>query len=213
MKLKLQTTFEEIPNSVIHGIGFLLSIAALVLMVVFSVKNGNAWHVVSSSIFGSTLIILYLSSTLYHAFFHKKTKAVFRLMDHIVIYLLIAGTYTPFALCVIQGGFGWTLFGLEWGLAIIGIVFKSITKYKYDFYATLGYALMGWLVIIAIGPLFINLSFMGILWLVLGGLSYTIGIIFYFFDTKVKYFHFYWHVFVLGGSICHFFAFFFHVIP
>ena len=207
-----QSLREEIANSTIHGVGLALGVVALAILVVLACVQGTSRHVVSCSIYGSTLVILYLSSTLYHALQNPKAKKVFKTIDHCSIYLLIAGTYTPFTLVTLRGGWGWTLFGIIWGLAVFGILFKIFHTGKYKFVSTIVYLAMGWLVIIAVKPLFISLSLTGFIWLLAGGLSYSFGVIFYAFD-RISFFHAIWHLFVLGGSMCHFFAVVYHVLP
>ena len=202
---KKQTLGEEIANSITHGIGAGLSIAALVILVVFASIRGDAWHIVSFSIYGSTLFILYLASTLYHSFTNPKIKKLFRMFDHISIFLLIAGTYTPITLVSLRGPWGWTLFGLIWGMAIGGIILKIFTIEKYKFLSVLIYIAMGWLVIIAARPLLHAAPGKLIIWLLIGGLCYSLGTIFYAWK-KLPYHHSIWHLFVLGGSICHFFG-------
>jgi hemolysin III len=205
-----QSLGEEIANSIIHGIGAGLSIAGLVLLIVFASSYGDVWRIVSFSIFGTTLILLYLSSTLYHSFTGPRIKFIFRIMDHVSIYLLIAGTYTPIVLVGIQGAWGWTLFGIIWGLAILGIVLKICFMGRFSVLSSIFYLLMGWMVVIAINPMITMLPFGFIVWIVIGGLSYTIGIIFFAVD-KIPYNHVIWHLFVLGGSISHFFGMFFYL--
>jgi len=206
------TAGEEISNSISHGIGTLLSISALVLLVVFSAIKGNAWHIVSTAIYGSTLIILYLSSTLYHGIRNPKIKLLFERFDHSSIYLLIAGTYTPFTLVTLRGSLGWTYFGIIWALAILGIVFKAFFLKRFTIVSTIMYILMGWIVVFAFKPLLDSLPAGGIALLIIGGVLYTVGTIFYLY-RKFKFHHLIWHLFVLGGSITHFFAVFFYVIP
>ena len=198
-----QSIGEEIANSITHGIGAALSVAGLVLLIVFSSLYGDVWRIVTFSIYGSTLIILYLASTLYHSFTNPKVKQFFKLMDHISIYLLIAGTYTPITLTVMRGPLGWTLFGLIWGMAIAGILSKLFFMGKLEVLSVLFYIAMGWLVVIAIKPMIAMVPAGMIVWLVIGGLSYTIGVIFYALK-KMPYHHTVWHLFVLGGSISHF---------
>ncbi|PNR96457.1 PAQR family membrane homeostasis protein TrhA [Petrotoga olearia] len=205
------TTGEEIANAVIHGIGALLSIAALVLLVVFSAINGQPWSIFSSAIYGSSLIILYLSSTLYHSFQRKKIKDLFEIFDHSAIYILIAGTYTPFALVTLNGSLGWIIFFVVWVLAAIGIIFKIFFVKRFRILSTILYIAMGWLVVFAMEPLVSNLDFWGLFWLVIGGILYTVGTIFYVW-RKIPYHHALWHLIVLAGSICHFFSVFFYVI-
>jgi hemolysin III len=207
---------EELANAISHFSGALLSVAALVLMVHFSVLRGNAWHVVSTSIFGTTMIVLYLSSTLTHILPAGRTKDLFFNFDRIAIYLLIAGTYTPLALITLNGPLGWVIFGIEWGLALTGTLMILMRPGDYNsgvstFYV-LSYAVMGWLVLIAIVPLFRNLPLMGALWILIGGACYTLGILFYKV-YKFPYHHLLWHMLVLAGTISHFFAVFYYMIP
>ncbi|WP_319512098.1 hemolysin III family protein [uncultured Draconibacterium sp.] len=199
---------EEIFNSITHGIGTLLSIAALVLLVVVAAIKGNAWHVVSFSIFGSSLVLLYLSSTLYHSFTREKLKNLFVRFDHAAIFLLIAGTYTPFVLTTIRGALGWTLFGIIWGLAITGMVIRSIYLTRFRKLMVGIYLAMGWMFLLAIGPIVRNLPASSIAFLFIGGACYSIGVIFYAW-RGLKYGHGIWHLFVLAGSIMHFFSVFY----
>ncbi len=199
------TTKEEIFNSVTHGIGTLLSIAALVLLIVFAAIKGNVWHVVSFSIFGSTLVLLYLSSTLYHSFTKEKVKNLFARFDHAAIFLLIAGTYTPFLLTELRGTLGWVLFGIIWAVAITGVVIRSIYLTKFRKFMVGLYLAMGWMFVVAIGPMMKNLPVISIIFLFLGGLMYSLGVIFYAW-RKLKYGHGIWHLFVLAGSVMHFFS-------
>ena len=195
---------EEIANSITHGVGFLLSIAGLSVLVTLAAMRGTAWHIVACSIYGSTLVLLYLSSTLYHAIQAPRAKRVFRIFDHSAIYLLIAGTYTPFVLITLRGPLGWTLFGAQWGLAIAGILFKSLTREGYEIASTIVYALMGWMGIIGIKSMYASLSIGGIAWILAGGICYTFGIL--FFALNRRYCHAVWHIIVLAGSVCHFYA-------
>lgn len=204
---------EEIANAVSHGIGTLLSIAALVILTVYASLYGDVWHVVSFSIFGAALVILYTCSTLLHSFPPRtKAKDIFEILDHSAIYLLIAGTYTPFLLVTLRGPLGWTLFGIIWGLAIIGSILKVFFVKRFIVLSTLFYIFMGWMIIFAIKPLLANLPGYGMMWLVIGGLLYTIGSVFYVW-RKVPYHHAIWHLFVIGGSTAHFFAVLFYVLP
>lgn len=204
--------WDELVNALTHGIGVGLAIAGLVLLVVYGAVNGTAVHVVSGSIFGATMVILYLASTLYHSFPWPETKRIFKIIDHSSIYLLIAGTYTPFTLVTLDGAWGWTLFGIIWGLALAGVIFKTMFTGRFPRLSSLIYLGMGWLIVIAIKPLYDALSFWGLFWLFAGGLSYTFGVIFYSWKS-LPFSHGIWHLFVLGGTICHFFAVFWHVIP
>ncbi len=210
LQWRTQSAGEEIANSISHGIGALIGVAALVLLVVFAAKNGNVWGVVSFSIFGSTLILLYTASTLYHAFRGEKVKRFFKLMDHASIYLLIAGTYTPIMLTVMRGGWGWSLFGIIWGLAILGVLFKVLFIGRFKVVSVLIYLLMGWLIIIAFKPMLAAVPPGFIMWLFIGGGCYTLGVIFYAWRT-FPFHHMVWHLFVLGGSISHFFGLLFYI--
>ncbi|WP_068774737.1 hemolysin III family protein [Paenibacillus sp. FJAT-26967] len=196
---------EEVANAVSHGIGTLLSIAAFVLLLIQSTRYGDAWHVVSFSIFGISLIVLYLCSTLVHSAPGGRLKDIFEIMDHSAIYLLIAGSYTPFMLVTLRGALGWTIFGIVWGLAILGIILKIFFVKKFIVLSTICYIGMGWIIVLAIKPLAENLSIGGVAWLVAGGVVYTIGTVFYLW-RRIPYHHAIWHSFVIGGSVCHFFA-------
>lgn len=206
-----ETYKEEVANALTHGLGVLLSIPALVFLILFAVKYGNTWHLVSFSIFGSTMILLYLFSTLLHSVHHPKAKRILAILDHSAIYLLIAGTYTPFVLVTLRGPLGWTLFGIVWALAIIGIIFKVFFIRRFMILSTVFYVLMGWMVIIAIKPLYAGLQFDGFMLLLTGGILYTIGAIFYVW-TRIPYNHAIWHGFVLAGSAAMFFCVLFYVL-
>jgi hemolysin III len=196
---------EEIFNSVTHGIGTLLSIAALVLLVVQAVGKGDVWHIVSYTIYGSSLVLLYLCSTLYHSFTKEKIKNLFARFDHAAIFLLIAGTYTPFLLTVLRGTLGWTLFGIIWGVAVVGVVIRSIYLTRFRNLMVALYLAMGWMFVVAVGPMMRNLPQLSIIFLFLGGIFYSVGVVFYMW-RNLKYGHGIWHLFVLAGSIMHFFA-------
>ncbi|WP_172252765.1 PAQR family membrane homeostasis protein TrhA [Saccharibacillus deserti] len=203
---------EEVANAVTHGIGAALSIAALVLLIAFAVAKGNAWHVVSFTIYGATMLLLYTSSTLVHSFREGKAKDFFEFMDHSSIYLYIAGTYTPFMLIAVRGTLGWTIFGLVWGIAIGGVVFKAFFVKKFLFMSTLFYLLMGWLIVLAWGALTQAIPAGGIHLLVAGGLMYTVGTVFYVWRA-FPFHHAIWHLFVLTGSILHFFCILMYLLP
>lgn len=203
---------EEIANSITHGIGALLSIAALVILIVYSSIYGNAWHVVSFTLFGATMVLLYFSSTLVHSFPRGKVKNLFEVFDHSSIYFFIAGTYTPFLFLAIKGWLGWTLFGIVWGLAIGGTVFKAFFVKKYLFTSTILYVVMGWLIVFAWSKLVENVHPNGILLLVIGGILYTVGAVFYVW-RGFKFHHAVWHLFVLAGTATHFFAVLFYLLP
>ncbi|MGE7768389.1 PAQR family membrane homeostasis protein TrhA [Peribacillus sp. NPDC096540] len=206
------TKKEEVVNAITHGVGVLLSIAALVFLIIFSVQKGSAWHVVISVIYGVSMLLLYVSSTLVHSFPAGKTKDIFEIFDHSAIYLFIAGTYTPIMLLVIQGTLGWTLLGIVWGVAIIGVVFKAFFVKKFLFLSTILYIAMGWMIVIVWGPLSAAMPSTGIQLLVAGGLLYTFGAVFYVW-RGFPFHHAVWHLFVLAGSVAHFFAVLFYIIP
>ncbi|AXN37130.1 PAQR family membrane homeostasis protein TrhA [Peribacillus butanolivorans] len=208
----IYTKKEEVVNAITHGVGVLLSIGALVFLIIFSVQKGSAWHVVISVIYGVSMLLLYVSSTLVHSFPAGKTKDLFEIFDHSAIYLFIAGTYTPIMLLVIQGTLGWTLLGIVWGVAVIGVVFKAFFVKKFLFLSTILYIAMGWLIVIAWGPLSAAMPSTGIQLLVAGGLLYTFGAVFYVW-RGFPYHHAVWHLFVLAGSVAHFFAVLFYIIP
>ncbi|MEE0914444.1 MAG: hemolysin III family protein [Ruminococcus sp.] len=199
------TLGEEIFNSVSHGAGAGLSIAGTVVLIVVSAIHSNAWGVVSSCIYGASLIILYTMSTLYHSFTNKKAKAFFRIMDHNTIFLLIAGTYTPYTLYFLHSTTGWILFSIVWGAAIIGIIMNSINLEKSRIPSIFCYVAMGWVIIFAIKPLIEAMPTISLILLLAGGIFYTLGIIFYAIK-KVKYFHSVWHLFTIAGSVLHYFS-------
>lgn len=203
---------EEKFNVISHAIGLVLSIIALVLLVVYSTIYGSAWHIVSFSIYGASLIVLYSASTFYHYVQNPKLRYRLNIFDHSAIYVLIAGTYTPFTLVVLNGWVGWTIFGVSWGLAFLGIILKLFFIGKYDKISTFAYVLMGWVVIFAIKPLINNLPFEGLMWLLAGGIFYTVGAVLYSI-RGLKYNHAIFHIFVLLGSFAHFIAVFFYVLP
>lgn len=206
------TQKEEIANAITHGIGVLLSIAALVLLILYSVQQGSAWYVVSATIYGVSMLLLYASSTLVHSFPEGKVKDLFEIFDHSAIYIFIAGTYTPIMLLVVKGVLGWTLLGIVWGVAVVGVIFKAFFVKRFLYMSTILYIAMGWLIIIAWGPLTATLPSGGIQLLVAGGLLYTFGAVFYVW-RGFPFHHAVWHIFVLAGSITHFFAVLFYVIP
>ena len=208
--MRIQTKFEEQLNAWTHGIGALLGIVALVLLIVY-VDNATPWSLFSVIVYGISIIILFLASTLYHAVKGEKRKHYFRIVDHISIYLLIAGTYTPVLLITLSNSLGWPLFWTVWGIAAFGVILKLFFTGKFEIFSTLLYLVMGWLIIFDFTNLSDAIGPNGILWLFAGGLSYTVGIIFYALQ-KVPYFHVIWHLFVLGGAICHFLMIFLHVI-
>ncbi len=202
---RTQSIGEEIANSVSHGIGLMGAIAAVPILVVAAAKQGDAAGIVGASVFGATMVLLYLTSTLYHALPTSKAKRLFQILDQAAIFLLIAGTYTPFTLGVFHGAWGWTLFGLGWGFAVIGVILKATTGDRFHMLSTCMYLAIGWLVLIAIVPLSNNIPIWGLFWLLCGGISYTVGVGF-FVAERVPYFHFIWHLFVVMGTACHFVA-------
>ena len=202
---------EEISHNITHGIGTLLSIAALVILLVFSSIQKNPWKIVSFSIYGASLILLYLSSTIYHSLSFTKSKKVLEKIDHSMIYLLIAGTYTPILLGPLRNTMGWVLFGIIWFLAIVGIIFKSFFFNKNKVVSTVIYIIMGWLIIINIKQVLLLIPKGMFIWLLLGGIAYTVGTIFYLWK-KQPYAHFIWHLFVLAGSILHFFGILLYIL-
>ncbi|MFK7747715.1 MAG: hemolysin III family protein [Kordia sp.] len=203
---------EEKLNIISHAIGVLLGIIALVFLVVHAAQNGTAVHAVSFTIYGASIIILYLASTLYHKATSPKLRNRLRIFDHAAIYVLIAGTYTPYALVTLEGTVGWTIFGLAWGFAIVGITMKLFFTGKFDKLSTLMYVFMGWIIIFAINPLIANLSSEGLFWLIAGGVFYTVGAVLYSIRS-LPFNHAIFHVFVLAGSICHFISVYFYVLP
>lgn len=204
------STSEEIINAITHGIGSLLSIAALVVLIIVAGRHGDIWHLVSFSIYGSTLILLYLSSTLYHSFSNPKVKNLFARFDHISIFMLIAGTYTPILLTSMRGIWGWTLFCIIWGLAIVGAVIRSIYLHRFRKLMVAVYLLMGWMFVLAGKQIYLSLPSVSITFLVLGGIAYSVGVIFYMWRS-LPYAHGIWHLFVLAGSVLHFFAIYFSI--
>lgn len=199
------TKKEEIANSITHGFGALLSIAALVILVISASLNGDAWHIVSFTLYGSTMVLLYLASTLVHSFPPGKTKHIFDIFDHSAIYFFIAGTYTPFLLIAIKGAIGWTLFGIVWGLAIFGTVFKVFFVDRFLHLSTVLYVVIGWLIVFAWKPLVAAIPTYAIVVLVIGGIIYSVGAIFYVW-RGFHYHHAVWHIFVIAGSVLHFIA-------
>lgn len=206
------TLGEEIANSVTHGVGIVLGIAGLGVLTAFASLRGDAWHIVGCSIFGAALILLYTTSTLYHSIPHPRAKAVMRTLDHSAIFILIAGTYTPFLLVNLRGPWGWSLFGIIWGLALIGIALRIARGRRSTLLSVGLYVGMGWAVVVAIEPMLDGVAPGGLLLLLLGGLAYTLGVVFYVWK-RLPYHHAIWHGFVLAGSILHFFAILFYVIP
>jgi len=202
---RARLTLEEIANTVTHGVGLLLSVAGFVVLLVLAILRGTAWHIVACSVYGASLIALYSASTLYHAVLSPRLKRALRVFDHSAIYLLIAGTYTPFLLLNLRGPWGWAIFGVIWGLAVAGVFFKLWFVDRVPRLSTALYLAMGWLVIIAAKPVLAHVPLTILLWLLAGGLFYSIGVIFYAWK-RLPYNHAVWHLFVLAGSTCHYFA-------
>ncbi len=203
---------EELANSLTHGLGIVLSIAGLAVLIIFAGIFGTPWHIVSCSIYGTTLIILYTSSTLYHSVQEPRKKQICRILDHSAIFILIAGTYTPFTLVNLRGPWGWSLFGLIWGLAILGIVVSALSRCRNRVISLILYVGMGWVIVVAAKPLLDSVQTGGLIFLLTGGLFYTSGLAFYGWK-RLKYHHAMWHIMVLLGSVFHFFAVLFYVIP
>ena len=197
------TLGEEIANSVTHGLGLLGSVIVLPVLITAAAREGDAWRITSAAIFGISLVLLYTTSTLYHALRPSRAKRVFRVLDHSAIYLLIAGTYTPFLLGPLRGPWGWSLLATIWALAIAGIVMKSTLGFRWARLSTVVYLLMGWVGVVAIRPLLEHVSPIGLAWLLAGGLAYTAGVIFFTWDQRIRYGHAIWHLFVAAGSVCH----------
>jgi len=202
---------EERLNIATHAFGLALSLAALPLLVVRASLYGNAWHIVSFSIFGASLVILYAASTLYHSANKARLRKRLNILDHATIYVLIAGTYTPFTIVTLNGTIGWVIFGISWGLALTGVILKLFFTGRYNLLSTIMYVLMGWVIVFAIKPLVNNLPTEGLIWLFAGGISYTVGAILYSLQ-KIKFNHAIFHVFVLIGSFCHFISVYYYVL-
>ncbi|RFU68262.1 hemolysin III family protein [Bacillus sp. V59.32b] len=203
---------EELVNAITHGIGVLLSITALVFLIIFSSQEGSAWHVVAATIYGVSMLVLYTSSTLVHSFPPGKAKDIFEIFDHSAIYFFIAGTYTPFMLIVLNGALGWTLLGIVWGVALVGVVFKAFFVKKFLYLSTVLYIAMGWLIVVAWNPMAATIPAAGMQLLMAGGLLYTLGAVFYVW-RGFPFHHAVWHLFVIGGTAAHFFAVLFYVLP
>lgn len=205
------TLGEELFNSISHGVGVLLSIAALVLLIVFGAKSGIGYNLAAGIVYGISLLVLYTMSMVYHIVQGKRGKAVMRIFDHCSIFVLIAGTYTPYLLVTLDKTLGWVMFGIIWAMAVIGIILNSIDLEKFRIFSLVCYVVMGWAIIFTIKPIISAIPFMGVFLLVLGGIIYTVGVIFYVLK-KYKYMHSVWHLFVLGGSICHYLSILLYVV-
>ena len=202
---RAQSVAEEIANSVSHAVGFLAAVAVSPVLIVSAVQRGSSAGIVGASVFAFTMVLLYITSTLYHMLARNKAKRVLRILDHGAVFLLIAGTYTPFTLGVLRGTWGWTLFGLVWAIAVLGVVLKSVGGVRYQRLSTILYLAMGWLIVIAVKPLWLNMPPWGMFWLAAGGVAYTAGVGFYA-AKRIRYAHFVWHLFVIAGTACHFIA-------
>ena len=205
-----QTGWEELANGISHGIGFLLAIASLPVLLGFGPSNSTAINIVAVCVFSLSMTLLYGVSTLYHAWPGGRFKTWLNRLDHAAIYVFIAGSYTPFVLGVLRGGWGWSLFATVWTMAVLGVVVKLLDRLKHPLWSTGLYVAMGWLAVVAAAPLVARMPGTGLAWLIAGGVCYTLGAIVFLFDSKLRYAHFVWHLFVLGGSTCHFFAVLWH---
>jgi hemolysin III len=203
---------EELANSITHGVGLALSLAGFAVLIVLAVVYGDASHVAGCGVYGATLVFLYTASTLYHSFRKPRLKEALKVVDHCAIFLLIAGTYTPFTLVNLRGMWGWILFGLVWTLSLVGIFFKILCVDRFKVVSVLLYLVMGWICLIAAKPLVTLIPTGGILWLLAGGLFYTVGVVF-FACNRIPFNHTIWHLFVMAGSVCHYFAVMFYVLP
>ena len=210
--VRIQTRGEEIANGFTHALGAALGVAGLVILVTSAAMKGDPWKVVSFSVFGATLIILYTMSTLYHFAKKERAKKFLHILDHASIFLLIAGTYTPVALVTMRGPWGWSIFGIIWGIALVGIILKIFYTGRFNGLSTALYLAMGWLIVIALKPLLTLMPREGLYWFLAGGISYSLGTVFYSWKN-LRYNHAVWHLFVMGGSACHFFGIYFQILP
>jgi len=211
-KHKAYSVAEEVAHALTHGVGAIAAIVGLVFMLIWAVSYGDTFHIVSASIYGASLILLYLASTLYHAFPWPRVKAFFQQMDHAAIYVLIAGTYTPFALVNLRGAWGWTLLAVVWSIALIGVIMEVAMKERKKWLSLSLYLGMGWMALIMVKPMLETVDAGGLWLLLAGGLAYTFGVIFYVWKS-LRFHHAIWHVFVLAGSVLHFFSVFYFVLP
>jgi len=207
----LQTRIEEIGNASTHAIGALLSIVAIILLTLFAAHQNDNLKLVSGMVFGGTMLLMYVSSTVYHSMSNPKVKHLFRILDHASIYLLIAGSYTPFVLVTLKGSLGWIMFAIIWSLACAGVLFKLFFVHKFELLSTIIYLLMGWMALLVVKPLYQSLPWEGVMYIIAGGLFYSFGVIFFIWE-RLKFSHVLWHLFVLAGSICHFLAVLLYVI-
>ena len=209
---RAQTWGEELANSISHGVGFLLAVASLPILVYVAAQRGGALNVVAASVFSATMIVLYLVSALYHAVPEGRAKLWLNRLDHAAIYVFIAGSYTPFVLGVLRGGWGWSLFGVVWTCAALGVTAKLLDRLKHPLWSTGLYVAMGWVAVVAVQPMFERMAAAGLIWLLAGGLCYTAGAVVFLFDARIRYAHFVWHLLVMAGSTCHFFAALWHAV-
>ncbi|MCE0496338.1 MAG: hemolysin III family protein [Methylacidiphilales bacterium] len=205
-----QSLGEEIANSISHGVGLIGALAAAPILILAATTKGESLTIVAVSIFAAAMILVYTSSMIYHFLPQGRAKRVFLVFDHVAIFLLIAGTYTPFALCVLRGTVGWTLFGLIWGTALVGTITQLVPRLRHPILSVVLYLVMGWMILLFIRQLYEQLPFDGLLWVIAGGLAYTLGVIFY--TAKARYSHFVWHLFTIAGTTCHFFAILWYVV-
>jgi hemolysin III len=205
LRERTQSPGEEIANSVSHCVGLLAAVVAAPVLVLSAIQHDGSARIVGASVFATTMVLLYLTSTVYHALPRNRVKRVFQVLDHAAIFLMIAGTYTPFTLGVLHGTWGWTLFGLVWGLALAGVVLTAAGGVRYPKLTTCLYLAMGWLILIAVKPLWLRMPSWGLFWVFAGGIAYTVGVVFYA-AKRVRYSHFVWHLFVIAGTACHFIA-------
>jgi hemolysin III len=206
VRTREQSHEEEFANSLSHGLGLLMAVVASAFLIQHALRQGDAMFIAGASLFAATMVLLYLASTLYHALPAGRAKRAFRVIEHSAIFLLIAGTYTPFTTGVLRGTWGWTLLALVWGIAVAGITLKALNRLTHPILTTSLYLLMGWLVVIAAEPLVERVPPEGLRWLVAGGLAYTVGVIFFALGSRLRYGHFIWHLFVMAGTACHYFA-------
>lgn len=212
VKTNRYSPLEESLNISSHAVGLVFSVVALVLLVMRAFNYGDVWHIVGAGVFGASLIILYASSTVYHSTVNSELRGRMRVVDHATIYVLIAGTYTPFTLVTLSGMTGWMIFGISWGMAFTGIMLKLFFTGRFELISTFMYVFMGWIIVFAIEPLINNLSPEGLFWLITGGIAYTLGAILYAIK-KIKFNHAIFHIFVLLGSFCHFVSVYLYVLP
>ncbi|HBG05844.1 MAG: hemolysin D [Geobacteraceae bacterium GWC2_58_44] len=203
---RAQSRSEEIANSISHAIGLVAALVSIPFLITQAVRQGEPGFIFGASLFAASMVFLYLASTLYHAFPTGKAKRRLQIIEHSAIFLLIAGTYTPFTLGVLRGALGWTIFGLVWGLAVVGVVLKALNRLLHPIISTGLYLLMGWLILLAVNPLVSRIPVSGLLWLGAGGVAYTAGVAFFAAESRLKYGHFIWHLFVMAGTTCHYFA-------